>query len=218
MNKFKLWLNRNDFKILIIIIIVLMGHILLKGLGSYYYETKTGREEKSENTSSYHNEVNVSLREEDLEQLDKSSEESQKIIVVIQKIMNSIYQANLSNDNLSLRQDIYNMISDQAIQSFLNDGESISVDSILNYIFYVDDISNYAIGKIYKCNENSNIVKYAIVLRYQKNMRDPVDNYLIINMDYNNNTFSYDGMVSDLNEIDITGKLNDIKNKGNNIF
>lgn len=218
MNKFKIWLNRNDFNILIIIIIVLMGYVFLKSLGSFYEKDNNKIEQKQENTYLNNSETAHNISIDNFKQLDKSLNEYQDVILIIQKIINTIYQANISNDNLSLRQDIYNMFSEKMIQDLLNEGSSISVDSVLNYTFYVDNISNYGIGNIYKCKENNNIFKYAIVLRHKIDEKNISDNYFILNIDYNNHTFSYEGIVNDLSEVDITGELNDIKNKNSNAF
>lgn len=220
MNRFKLWLNRNDFKIIILIICISMGHIFLKGVGSYYGKNENNSNSNSTtlNTSLENNIDEQIVETENFTELEKSSEESQNIIFVIKKIIYTIYQANISNDNLSLRQDIYNMFSEKMIQGFFNEGSDISVDSVLNYIIYVDNLSNYAIGNIYKCKENNNISKYAIVLRYKIDENNISDNYFILNIDYNNNTFSYDGIVNDLSEVDIYGELNEIKNKNSNVF
>lgn len=219
MNRFKLWLNRNDFKILVMILIISMGYVLLNSMKS----NDTRRDNQSSNTISR----NVSLNEnvtqnnitkEDFTQLDKSTEESQKVINVMQKLINILYQVNISSDNLSLRQDIYNMFSEDTIQDLINQGENVSEESILNFIISVDNISNYVIGNIYRCMENDNVVKYAVLLRNNRNERNPIDNYLVINIDYNQSTFSYSEIVSDLSQVNCSETLSAIENKGSNTF
>jgi len=216
MNKFKLWLNRNDFKIIIITIIIIMTYILLKSMGSY--NKKDEEIEKQENTYSYENNVVSNNTSNNFILSDKSKEDSQDIISIAEKIITTIYQANLNNDNISLKQEIYNMFPDEVIEDLLNSGENINVNSILNFTFYVDDIKNYKIGKVYKGKEENNIVQYAVVLRYQKDENNPIDKYLVINMDYNNSTFSYGGIVNNLDDFDSSGELCEIKNKGSNSF
>ena len=195
-----------------------MTFVFLEGMKKSYDKDDNEIEEQNENTYLDENKIDNAKSSSDFTELDKTAEESQKIISVVQKMITSVYQAGLVSDNLSLRQDIYNMFSEKVIQELINDGEYVSVESILNYTFYVDDVSNYAIGKIYRCNENNNVVQYAAVLRYQKNVRDPLDNYFVVNVDYGNNTFAYGGMVSNLDDVDGAEELEEIRNKGSNSF
>lgn len=218
MNKFRLWLNRNDLKILLVIIFIFMIHILLKGTKNDSIKNDKETVKENENTYLYRNDVVNDKQSENYIQLDQSTEEYQKIVFVTQKIVNSFYQVNVNNDNASLREDIYHMFSDAVIQDLLSQGNTINAEHILEYIFYVDDVKNYAIGQIYKGREENNIAKYAVVLRNKGNERNPIDNYLMLHMDYKNNTFSYEGMVSSLSDVDSSGELCEIRNKGSNCF
>lgn len=45
-----------------------------------------------------------------------------------------------------------------------------------------------------------------------------VYNYMIINIDENNRTFSYDGNIEDLSEYAFDDQYDTIENKGSNVF
>ena len=79
-------------------------------------------------------------------------------------------------------------------------------------------MSNTPAREIFKFSEDNNVKRYIAKIIYD-NHQPVVDvRYMIINMDYNNRTFSYDGDILSLNYIDYDKKISEIENKESNTF
>lgn len=219
-NRFKIWLNRNDFKIVTYIIVAVGIYIMLRGL-DVFFENKREDEIKqieeniiNENTSD--NEKKI-YQESELLSIDSTFNEYKDIENVVKKIFNTSYQAN-KNDDKSLKQDIINMCSDEFIENLTTPKREITTDNILDYFLSVEKISNYSVEKIYKFNEKNNIRKYGIDLKFDDGGPAVINSYLMINMDYNNKTFSCDGSYYTLAAVDGDIYMDFIENKGCNTF
>lgn len=110
------------------------------------------------------------------------------------------------------------MCSEQFLDTLGYGKKYITTDNILSYIDDLNNINNYSIIKIYKIGEKNNVAKYAINLKLPDVEGTIVYNYMIINIDENNRTFSYDGNIEDLSEYAFDDQYDTIENKGSNVF
>lgn len=229
MNKFRLWISRNGFRVFIICAFLLMIYFFIKYLNdSYRDDLETQKQEvlseiretqKQEDSVLNRTEQEQIVKNSNLGQVVDTSIEYEKVSNVVNKILTYINQANLTTDNAQLKQDIYHMFSDALVEKLSGmPGSTFGADSILNFTFYVDDISQYTVQNVYTLNENRNVKRYLVELSYNNLNQTSLLSYLMINMDYDHNTFSYDGTFSQ--EEDITGnkKIEAIENKGSNTF
>ncbi len=219
-NRFKIWLNRNDFKIVTYIIIAIGIYVMLRGLNVFF---KNRSEEEKRQIAENINNENISIvqkknyEENELIAIDSTSEEFNSIETVVKKIFNTSYQANKNNDENS-KMDIINMCSNKFIENLTTPKREITTENILNYFFKVEKISDYSVEKVYKFNERNNIKKYGIVLKLDDGGPAIINSYFMINMDYNNKTFDCDGEYYTLSAIDGEIYVDLIENKGCNTF
>lgn len=236
MNRFKLWFNRNNLKIGLIIILILLAYFMIKNLNNYYKNEKEQEQqsrsingESSQNgNSKVNNEGNESIvtnegtnqigGKSNLSQVDHSTEQYKNIIGVVQKIITYVYQASTNDNNLSLKTDLYNMFTEDGLRYLSHGEQTIQIENILDFIFTVKNIDDYSVGNVYRYSEKNNVVRYAIILRYEKPEEKILDSYMIINMDYNNHTFSYDATLMGLDNMDSFKEVTYIENKGSNTF
>ena len=219
-NRFKIWLNRNDFKIVTYIIVAIGIYVMLRGLNVLF---KNRSEEEKRQIAENINNENISVaqkksyEENELISIDSTSEEFDNIETVVKKVFNTSYQANKNNDENS-KMDIINMCSNKFIENLTTPRREITTENILNYFLKVENISNYSIGKMYQFNEKNNIKKYGLVLDFDDGGPAITSSYFMINMDYNNKTFNCDGNYFSLSAID--GEIYEelIENKGCNTF
>ena len=219
-NRFKIWLNRNDFKIVTYIIVAIGVYVMLRGL-NVFFQNK-GEEEKKQIAENINNE-NISIAEKkryeenELISIDNTSEEFKSIETVVKKIFNASYEANKNNDESS-KMDIINMCSNKFIENLTTPKREITTDNILDFFLKVEKISDYSVEKIYQFNEKNNIKKYGIVLKLDDGGPAVINSYFMINMDYNNKTFDCDGNCYTLSAVDGEIYVDSIENKGCNTF
>lgn len=216
-NKFRLWFNKNDFKILIGVIAIVGSYILIKGMNSFF---KNEQQAKSNNYVVQNTSIfdNVEYKEDDLKEIADTDNDYQIVKKIEEKIINTIYIARKNNDDIQ-KQNLINMCSDKFIDNLTTARRTITTENILQYVDNVKDVNNYSIRKIYKYGEKNNVAKYVINLILDDGGPAIIDSYMIINIDKNNNTFSYDGMVMNTNKIyDKNEQFESIENKGSNVF
>ena len=227
MNRLRLWFSRNGFKILIICVSIIIVYIFIKSWNQEYkenIESKQPLSQTEQNSQENENVFNASDKQEliqntNLELLENTSVPYEKVSSVVNKMLNTIYEAGLVSDNTQLRQDIYHMFSDELIEKASNiEGYTFDVNSVLNFVFSVDDLERYSIENIYRIQEKGNVGRYLVELRYSDFYQTSLISYLVINMDYNQNTFSYDGNFSSPEEITKHKEIDSIENKGSNTF
>lgn len=221
-NKLKIWLNRNSFKITIIIIVLILGYTLLNRL-NYFVGNIQDDEQIDDQISevagdSESNNTNVQeVNENDLDKVSSSTSEFKDVTKVAQKIINYIYLAQKSDDT-SKKQDILNVCSNVFIDNLTTEKRTINTDNIMDYVFSVSNVNDYSVKNIVKYGENGNVKKYAVSIRFDNGSSAIIDSYMVINIDYDNKTFSYDGNVMSLDYVDSTNELENIENKKSNTF
>ena len=198
-NRFRLWLSRNEAKIITIALCIIGFLVLIKSANNIMRERFLENVSKeSENTDSIFEGVEYS--EENLNGLDKLSDEYKSANTVTKKIIRAIYNAG-PDEAVSAREDFIKMCSKKFIQNLTNPRREITTDNIMKFVFKVKDESFYSISNIYKYGEKDWIVKYIVDLRYDDKNTSIINSYLVINIDKNNNTFSYDGNFTNLSYI-----------------
>ena len=215
-NRFRLWANKNEIKIITVIVCILGCYILIKGMNVFF---RNQQQEKKNNYEVQNKSIfeDITLSEEGLEEIDKSSNEYQVVYTIEDKIINTIYIAKKNNDK-DQKQSLIDMCSEQFLDTLGYGKKYITTDNILSYIDDLNNINNYSIIKIYKIGEKNNVVKYAINLKLPDVEGTIVYNYMIINIDENNRTFSYDGNIEVLSEYAFDDQYDTIENKGSNVF
>lgn len=198
-NRFRLWLSRNEAKIITIALCIIGFLVLIKSANNIMRERFLENVSKeSENTDSIFEGVEYS--EENLNGLDKLSDEYKSANTVTKKIIRAIYNAG-PDEAVSAREDFIKMCSKKFIQNLTNPRREVTTDNIMTFVFKVKDESFYSISNIYKYGEKDGIVKYIVDLRYDDKNTSIINSYLVINIDKNNNTFSYDGNFTNLSYI-----------------
>lgn len=238
MNKLRLWLSRNGFKVFLVGLLIVVFYMLIRNTNHYYEneteqnlvnqteEEQTEQTEQTESTNQIEqNTTSNETRNETVEttsilqEIDSSSEEYLDVSNVTQKLLLTMFKAKTNNDD-NARQELYNLFSDELLDEIFNEnGVATSTgNSILNYISNIDDTQKYSIAKICKFSENNHVARYMIEQIYHVSEDRSIAIYMIINVDYNNHTFSYDGNVSEFGNVKDDKKIDVIENKGNNTF
>lgn len=216
-NRIRLWLNKNDFKILTFAIIVIGIYFLIKGMNNFFKNEQQAKNNNYivQNTSIFDD---VQYKEDDLKEIDTSSSEYGIVKKIGEKIINTIYIAKKNNDD-EQEQNLLNMCSTRFIDNLIRPRRAITKENILSFVFNVDNVNYYSLGKIYKYGEKNRVVKYIISLRFDDGSSAITDSYMIINIDNNNKTFSYDGTAMNINSIyDEDDQFEAIEDKGSNVF
>lgn len=216
-NRIRLWLNKNDFKILTFAIIVIGIYFLIKGMNNFFKNEQQAKNNNYivQNTSIFDD---VQYKEDDLKEIDTSSSEYGIVKKIGEKIINTIYIAKKNNDD-EQEQNLLNMCSTRFIDNLIRPRRAITKENILSFVFNVDNVNYYSLGKIYKYGEKNGVVKYIISLRFDDGSSAITDSYMIINIDNNNKTFSYDGTAMNINSIyDEDNQFEAIEDKGSNVF
>ncbi len=221
-NKLKIWLNRNSFRITIIIIVLILGYTLLNRLNYFVGniqddEQIDGQISEAAGDSESNNANVQEVNENDLDKVSSSTSEYKDVTKVAQKIINYIYLAQKSDDT-SKKQDILNVCSNVFIDNLTTEKRTINTDNIMDYVFSVSNVNDYSVKNIVKYGENGNVKKYAVSIRFDNGSSAIIDSYMVINIDYDNKTFSYDGNVMSLDYVDSTNELENIENKKSNTF
>lgn len=91
-NRFRLWANKNEIKIITVIVCILGCYILIKGMNAFF---RNQQQEKKSNYEVQNKSIfeDITLSEEGLEEIDKSSNEYQVVYTIEDKIINTIYIA-----------------------------------------------------------------------------------------------------------------------------
>ena len=216
-NRIRLWLNKNDFKILTFVIIVIGIYFLIKGMNNFFKNEQQAKNNNYivQNTSIFDD---VQYKEDDLKEIDTSSSEYGIVKKIGEKIINTIYIAKKNNDD-EQKQTLLNMCSTKFIDNLIRPRRAITKENILSFVFNVDNVNYYSLEKIYKYGEKNGVVKYIISLRFDDGSSAITDSYMIINIDNNNKTFSYDGTAMNINSIyDEDNQFEAIEDKGSNVF
>ena len=216
-NRIRLWLNKNDFKILTFVIIVIGIYFLIKGMNNFFKNEQQAKNNNYivQNTSIFDD---VQYKEDDLKEIDTSSSEYGIVKKIGEKIIDTIYIAKKNNDD-EQKQNLLNMCSTKFIDNLIRPRRAITKENILSFVFNVDNVNYYSLEKIYKYGEKNGVVKYIISLRFDDGSSAITDSYMIINIDNNNKTFSYDGTAMNINSIyDEDKQFEAIEDKGSNVF
>lgn len=198
-NKFKIWLNRNDFKIITILLIIIGIYLLIKGSNNYFKNQVKSSDLYEYNESNQNISIfdNIEYNDDDLNKLEKSDDEYKLVSKIAERFINTIYRANKNNDE-SAKKDLVNMCSARWINSLTNERRVIGTDNILIFLMQVDNVSDYSIENIYKYGEKNNIGKYIVNLKLDDGKTAIITSYMIINIDKETGTFAYDGSYIDL--------------------
>lgn len=216
-NRFSLWLNKNDFKILTIVIAIIGIYLLIKGMNSSFREQQQAKSDNYEvqNTSIFDD---VEYKQDDLKQIDSSDNDYKIVKEIEENIIKTIYLAR-KNDDDEQKQNLINMCSKKFIDNLTTARRAITAENILQYVDNVEDVNDYSIREMYKYGEKNNVEKYVIDLKLDDGGPAIIDSYMIINIDKNNRTFSYDGSAMNINGVyDANEQFEAIENKGSNVF
>lgn len=204
-NRFKIWLNKNDFKIITIVLIITGIYLLIKGTNSYF---KNEIKSKSENyveentTNCEDNSIfqDTEYSESDFNELSKSDEDYKLVNKIEEKFINTIYKANKNNDE-SAKKDLVNMCSARWIDSLTTERRVIGTDNILILLMEVNNVNDYSIDNIYKYGEKNNVEKYIVNLKFDDGNAAITNTYVMFNVDKENKTFAFDGNYMDLDNL-----------------
>ena len=216
-NRFRLWLNKNDFKILTIVIAIIGIYLLIKGMNSFFRGQQQAKSDNYEvqNTSIFDD---VEYKQDDVKQIDSSDNDNKIVKEIEENIIETIYLARKNDDN-EQKQNLINMCSKKFIDNLTTARRTITAENILQYVDNVEDVNDYSIREMYKYGEKNNVAKYVIDLKFDDGGPAIIDSYMIINIDKNNRTFSYDGSAMNINGVyDANEQFEAIENKGSNVF
>lgn len=220
-NKFRLWFNRNDTKILTIAVIIIGIMILIKSTNQMF---KSAMEERNAEISANENTQNTSVfdgteyDESLLNELDKTSDDYKIASKIIDKFLNNLYIANKNND-VSAKQKAIDMCSSKFIENLTTPKRTITTDNILDYLLKIDNKSNYSVENIYKYDEKNDVAKYIMVLKYEDDVTVE-KSYMVFNADKTNKTFAFCGSYMELDYImeNSSADFGSIENNGANDF
>lgn len=220
-NKFRLWFNRNDTKILTIAVIIIGIMILIKSTNQMF---KSAMEERNAEISANENTQNTSVfdgteyDESLLNELDKTSDDYKIANKIIDKFLNNLYIANKNND-VSAKQKAIDMCSSKFIENLTTPKRTITTDNILDYLLKIDNKSNYSVENIYKYDEKNDVAKYIMILKYEDDVTVE-KSYMVFNADKTNMSFAFCGSYMELDYImeNSSADFGSIENNGANGF
>lgn len=216
-NKFRIWLNRNDFKIFVWVICIIGIYILLSGSTGFFSKISSSNtnDDEIENTTLLEDDK---YNEENAIKLDSSQEEYKEVKLLEEKIINTIYNANKTDDT-TIKQDLVNICSEQFKENLKTPKRTITTDNILIFVSKISDTKYYSVQDIYKYGEENNVAKYIVILRFDNKKTVIEDSCMVINIDKNNNTFSFDGQYMSMENVyeSATGFDSIEKNESNSL-
>ena len=216
-NKFRIWLNRNDFKIFVWVICIIGIYILLSGSTGFFSKISSSNtnDDDIENTTLLEDDK---YNEENAIKLDSSQEEYKAVKLLEEKIINTIYNANKTDDT-TIKQDLVNICSEQFKENLKTPKRTITTDNILIFVSKISDTKYYSVQDIYKYGEENNVAKYIVILRFDNKKTVIEDSCWVINIDKNNNTFSFDGQYMSMENVyeSATGFDSIEKNESNSL-
>ena len=216
-NKFRIWLNRNDFKIFVWVICIIGIYILLSGSTGFFSKISSSNtnDDDIENTTLLEDDK---YNEENAIKLDSSQEEYKEVKLLEEKIINTIYNANKTDDT-TIKQDLVNICSEQFKENLKTPKRTITTDNILIFVSKISDTKYYSVQDIYKYGEENNVAKYIVILRFDNKKTVIEDSCWVINIDKNNNTFSFDGQYMSMENVyeSATGFDSIEKNESNSL-
>lgn len=216
-NKFRIWLNRNDFKIFVWVICIIGIYILLSGSTGFFSKISSSNtnDDEIENTTLLEDDK---YNEENAIKLDSSQEEYKEVKLLEEKIINTIYNANKTDDT-TIKQDLVNICSEQFKENLKTPKRTITTDNILIFVSKISDTKYYSVQDIYKYGEENNVAKYIVILRFDNKKTVIEDSCWVINIDKNNNTFSFDGQYMSMENVyeSATGFDSIEKNESNSL-
>ena len=216
-NRIRLWLSKNDRKIIAVVLVIMAFLFFIRGANNY---AKNQQQEKVEEYAT--EEKNESIFEDaeydekDMTELSNSQEEYDTVYNVAKKFVNYVYKANRTQDVSDIK-NVLDMCGDRFINNLTNDVRKITTDNVMNFMFKLDNLNEYSFRNIYMYSQSNNVKRYIIDFEIKRN-QNVVDSYMVINLDFNNKTFSYDGNYMNLNYLNSNEKINEIENKIVNTF
>ena len=217
-NRFKIWFNRNDMKIITIIVIIVLGSLIIKNLNNHYKKQIEKEKLSTENTTTEEKITKSPIQsEDDLQKVNEQTDEYKKVTTVLNIILKNLHLAQENNDQ-SAKENVFNFCTDEVKNRIVVRGRAITTDNISEHLSGVEDMGYLTLDGIFKFDDNNNVKRYVAKEIYDNHGPATYARYMIINMDYNNNTFSYDGEFLVLSYIDYNKKIEKIENKGNNVF
>lgn len=225
-NRFKIWFNRNNYKIMATIFVILIVYVAIKGLNNYFknsYENeKTSQLEPK--TDIYDNLDGEYLFEDkkDIEtykKLDKDDEEYNTVQDIFSNILNKVSKARANNDS-KLKSELYNICADFFLDEMTSSKKEPDEDNILDYYLGVEEsnINKYYIGEVYKYYQNNDVKGYIVETRYDMGNEQYENGFMVIYVDYENKTFLYGGGYASLDNINSTIDQESIEKIDGNSF
>lgn len=238
MNRFKLWFNKNGFKVISIIVIVLAIYYSIKGFNNFFRDMKEDRESeiKTANTDNQNNistdlltnqgdidnneetSENNTTNLDNLPKIEHLTEEYNEVIQVAQKILNCIYKVTKDKTDTNLKQELYNMYTQEAITKFSKLGKNVEPANISEFVTPIENLTYYSAGTMYKCAEKDDTTRYALEIKLDNGGDIIINSYMIININHKAKIFSYSGDIMNIEYINQLDEITEIKNKGTNNF
>lgn len=216
-NSFKIWLNRNDYRIFKMILIIIAGFLIIKGANGFFKnELLKQKKVISEEINSKKNNF-TEYSADDFEKVDITNDEYNKVNKIVKRFLTAVYNANQNNDS-STKQVLLDMCAYKLKNNLSNPEKNLTEENVLEYLINVNSIDNYTVNTILKMDEKNDVAKYIVNLNYNDSANYSVNNYIVINIDKNNNTFSYEGNYINLGYIyqNCIGNFVKIEDNGNN--
>lgn len=223
-NRFKIWFNHNNYKIMTTVLSIIIVYAAIKGLNNFFKNVQEdeGNQQKAKSYISDNLEGEYLFEDkEDLETYQKVEKTDDNEYNTVENIYNNIINkvAKANNDN-RLRQDLYNICADFFLDEMTSARKEPNEENILDYYPGVieSNINKYYIGDIYRFYQNGNVKAYFLEIRYNLGNNNYESNFMIIYVDYQNHTFSYGGSCARPEGINSTIDIESIDTLDGNTF
>lgn len=225
-NRFKIWFNRNNYKIMSTIFTILIIYAAMKGINNYFKNIHDNEEsdQLEPRTEIYSNLEGEYLFKDkkDIEtytKLEESDDEYDTVEGIFNIILNKVAKARKDDDS-QLKSELYNMCADFFLDEMTSSNKEPDEENILDYYLGVKEstINKYYIGEIYKLYQNNDVKGYIVEARYDIGNDQYENGFTVIYVDYQNKTFLYGGGYTSLDNIDTTIDIESIDDVDGNNF
>ena len=225
-NRFKIWFNRNNYKIMMTVVALIVGYATIRGLNNYFKNFKEDSEKNATTTqSSIYKQLDGEYLFENKNDINtytkvNSSEDEYGVVQnIIKNIFNKVAKANQSN-NSEIKSELYDICLDNFLDDMTSYNKEPSEENILDYYpgVTVNNINKYYVGEIYRFYQNGDIKGYIVDMRYDLGNNNYEKNLIVIYADYKNKTFSYSGGHARLEGINCSIDVDSISANGGNTF
>lgn len=224
-NRFKIWFNRNNYRIIITILGILIVYISIKWLNNYFKNYKEDSEKNVTVIGSTYNNIEGEYlyeKKDDIssyQKVDNSEDDYGVLQNIIKIIFGKVAKANQNGDS-SIKEELYDMCADSFIDDMSSYEKEPNSDNILNYYpgVKLDNIDKYYIGEIYRFYQYESVKGFVVEMRYDLGDNNYENNLIVIYVDFNSKTFLYGGGYARLEGINCSIDIDSISSNGSNTF